>query len=131
MKQSDLDLLLSHAEEDLPFESVSLLFGNETESGFHATRAVHMNNTLRSKTQFRIDPEELYSLLLAAERDNEELVGIFHSHPAPPFPSSSDISNMRLNPVVWIIASNLTGSWIYRGYILDNGKIHNVELVIL
>jgi proteasome lid subunit RPN8/RPN11 len=78
-----------------------------------------IQNIAESKTSFSVDPEVEYKLLVEAEERGEDLVGIFHSHPAPPKPSSSDLRNMRLNPVVWLISSKLTGCWISRAFILD------------
>jgi proteasome lid subunit RPN8/RPN11 len=47
--------------------------------------------------------------VLAAYRDAEsrglQVIGIFHSHPGKPVPSSTDRKFMGLNPVVWIIYS--------------------------
>lgn len=54
-----------------------------------------------------------------ADTRGESMVGIFHSHPAPPRPSQSDLNNMRLNPVIWIIASKITGNWEMRAYSLE------------
>jgi proteasome lid subunit RPN8/RPN11 len=33
------------------------------------------------------------------------VIGIFHSHPAKPAPSSTDIKFMEINPVAWLIYS--------------------------
>ncbi|TXT56952.1 MAG: hypothetical protein BAJATHORv1_20550 [Candidatus Thorarchaeota archaeon] len=131
LSSQEVQSLLNHAEEELPKESVSLLFGYEKGEEYHVQRVFHMANTLNSTTRFQVDPEQLYSLLVEAEEHDEVLVAIFHSHPAPPQPSTSDLANMRLNPVVWVVASKVTGSWLYKGYFLQDDELSEVELVII
>ena len=112
--------LLAHAETQLPQEAVALLFG--TFSDDH-TLVQHIellpNDSTNNQTSFSVDPEIQYKLLMAADERGETMVGIFHTHPAPPRPSSSDIKNMKLNPVVWLVASKTTGEWIVRAYVLE------------
>src|SRR5918992_380281 len=40
-----------------------------------------------------------------AESKGMQVIAIFHSHPAKPWPSSTDIKFMEINPVVWVIYS--------------------------
>ena len=87
------------------------------------------NDSPHNLTSFSIDPEIQYSLLMDADIRGESMVGIFHSHPAPPRPSQSDMKNMQLNPVVWLIASNTTGEWVTRAYILENKSPVEVSIV--
>jgi proteasome lid subunit RPN8/RPN11 len=128
---SDLDNLHLHAEQSLPFEAVALLFGTIEENIVNAAKVELMENIAKSRTSFEVNPEIEYKLLIDAETRGEDLIGIFHSHPAPPRPSSSDERNMQLNPVVWIIASKVTGSWESRAYVLEDGKIHEVEIILI
>ena len=121
LRSRDLSLLHTHAENCLPLESVALLFGIIKE---HLVVITHIecvrNVSDKAATSFSVNPEEEYQLLIDAEARGEELVGIFHSHPAVPMPSSSDLDNMRLNPVVWLIASKTSGSWSSKGFVLDD-----------
>ncbi|MFX1368015.1 MAG: M67 family metallopeptidase [Promethearchaeota archaeon] len=131
ISSSNLELLHLHAERNLPFEAVALLFGTTEENVVDAARVELMENTAKSRTSFEVNPEVEYRLLIDAETRNEELIAIFHSHPAPPKPSSSDERNMRLNPVVWIIASKVTGNWESRAYVLKDDKIHEIEIIMI
>ncbi|MFQ5832954.1 MAG: Mov34/MPN/PAD-1 family protein [Candidatus Thorarchaeota archaeon] len=130
LPKATLDLLHSHAEDGLPLESVALLFGHVKESGITVTRLELLENTAVSTTSFAVDPEREYKLLIDAEARGEDWVGIFHSHPAPPRPSFRDLQNMRLNPVVWAIASRETGSWETRAYLLEEDEIVEVKIVL-
>jgi len=61
---------------------------------------------LKAKSfSFTISPEIVFDALNKADREGKEIVGIFHSHPAPPHPSNIDMKFMRPNPVVWLIMS--------------------------
>ena len=131
ISSADLELLHLHAEQNLPFEAVALLFGTIQGHVVDTTRVELMENAAKSRTSFEVDPETEYKLLIDAESRGEDMIGIFHSHPAPPRPSSSDVRNMKLNSVVWIIASKMTGSWESRAYTLENENIHEVEIIII
>ncbi|MHA2063342.1 MAG: M67 family metallopeptidase [Candidatus Thorarchaeota archaeon] len=129
LSQNYLKRLHNHAEQSLPFEAAALLFGNVQDNDVVVSRIELVQNVAESKTSFSVEPETEYKLLVEAEERGEDLVGIFHSHPAPPKPSSSDLRNMRLNPVVWLISSKLTGSWESRAYILDD-DLNEVDMIL-
>jgi proteasome lid subunit RPN8/RPN11 len=130
LSENDLNRLHSHAEQSLPLEAAALLFGRVQDNDVVVSRVELVQNIAESKTSFFVNPETEYRLLVEAEERGEDLVGIFHSHPAPPKPSSSDLHNMRLNPVVWVISSKLTGCWVSRAFILDDDKLNEVDLVL-
>ena len=125
----DITRLQDHAETKHPEESVALLFGTILENIIHTSRIALVENESSSRhTTFRVNPEVEYQLLIESEERGESLIGIFHSHNAPPKPSKIDLRNMKLNPVVWIISSKITGAWITKAYILKNDN--PVEVVI-
>ncbi|MDF1537565.1 MAG: M67 family metallopeptidase [Candidatus Thorarchaeota archaeon] len=118
LSTGELERLHAHAEDSLPFEAVALLFGTIADNRIVVTRVVIVDNISKSRTVFSINPEIQYRLLIEAEEIGDSLVCIFHSHPAPPRPSESDLENMKLNPVVWLIASKETGNWESRAFLL-------------
>jgi proteasome lid subunit RPN8/RPN11 len=132
LRNRDLSLLHTHAENCLPLESVALLFGVIEEHLVVVTRIECVRNESdKAATSFYVNPEEEYQLLIEAEARGEELVGIFHSHPAVPIPSSSDLDNMRLNPVVWLIASKASGAWSSKGFVLDDADAVEIPIMIM
>ena len=132
LRTRDLSLLHIHAENCLPLESVALLFGVIKEHLVVVKRIECVRNESdKAATSFYVNPEEEYQLLIDAEARGEELVGIFHSHPAAPMPSSSDLDNMRLNPVVWLIASKTSGAWSSKGFVLDNAAAVEISIMAL
>ncbi len=120
---------MDHATISLPLEAAALLFGNIQETDYNVKRIERVHNILDSTTTFAVDPEEQYRLMIDAEASGFELTGVFHSHPAPAFPSAKDRRNMELNPVVWLIASNESGEWEFAAYILLDGKVSDVAIV--
>jgi proteasome lid subunit RPN8/RPN11 len=124
-------LLHEHADTNLPNEAIALIFGNISGTSIFAKHVeLVSNSSSTSVTSFKVDPEVQYRLLVEAEERNEELVCIFHSHPAPPYPSKTDVRNMELNPVVWLIASKNSGSWESMAYIFVNDEVEEVGLVL-
>ena len=127
----DIDTLHNHAEINLPLEAAALLFGRVSDSSVIVNRIELVDNEASSNaTSFMVNPEEQYRLLVEAEERGEELVGIFHSHPAPPFPSIRDQQNMKLNPVVWLIASKDSGNWVTNAFLLDDDQVKEVDLYL-
>ncbi len=125
-----LELLYTHAEQTFPLESVALLFGEFVEDTAIVQSVELMENVAKSPTRFEVDPVAEYNLLVRAEELGMTLVGIFHSHPAPLRPSSSDINNMKLNPVVWLIANNLSGAWQSKSFVLRNGSVDEIAMIV-
>ncbi|MHA1943731.1 MAG: Mov34/MPN/PAD-1 family protein [Candidatus Thorarchaeota archaeon] len=123
--------LHAHAEANLPNESAALLFGSISKHLITVnTIELVSNESISSITTFEVNPEEQYRLLIEAEERHEELVCIFHSHPAPPFPSKTDRRNMKLNPVVWLIGSKERGTWESRAYLMNDETVEEVTLIL-
>ncbi|MCJ7817678.1 MAG: M67 family metallopeptidase [Candidatus Thorarchaeota archaeon] len=127
--QQNLIRLKKHAETNLPREAVALLFGVISEYIVRVNRVELMKNESKTDcTAFSVNPETEYQLLIEAEEQGESLVGIYHSHPAPPAPSETDLRNMQLNPVIWLISSKLTGDWITKAYMLVGENVNEIPI---
>jgi len=129
LTQLQLEGLASLARNSLPNESCALLLGyNTNENEIKVIDTLSMKNSDASPTTFRIDSQELINAYLTAENMNLNIVGIFHSHPAPPIPSSTDKIFMEINPVVWLIYSTLTNE--SRAYIFEQ-KVREIRLRVI
>ncbi len=89
-----------------PAEACALLMGVYRGEKVVVKEVRIAKNVNNSSTSFALDPSFVYQILLQGERKGLEIVGIFHAHPAPPYPSSSDREGMKLWPVIWLIAQN-------------------------
>ena len=129
LTQLQLDNLADFANNSLPNESCALLLGNHTnENEIKVMDSLSMRNSNASPTRFRIESQELINGYLTAEKMKLNVVGIFHSHPAPAVPSSTDKIFMEINPVIWLIYSTLTKE--SRAYIFEQ-KVREVQLKVL
>jgi proteasome lid subunit RPN8/RPN11 len=132
LTQFQLERLASLARDSLPNESCALLLGNNTnkENEIQVIETLSMKNSDASPTtRFRIDSQELINGYLRAEKMGLNVIGIFHSHPAPPIPSSTDKIFMEINPVIWLIYSTLTNE--SRAYIFEQERIREVRLSVI
>lgn len=109
--------LASLAKQSLPNESCAFLLGKGEEE-VTVTDILPMRNADESMISFSIEPKELLQAYELAEKKNLQIVGIFHSHPARPAPSTTDIKFMEINPVVWVIYS--TTNEQFKAYVYDD-----------
>jgi proteasome lid subunit RPN8/RPN11 len=96
-----LEELVNIAKDGLPHESCALLLGENNA----VVEILPMRNVDESPITFSIEPTELLHAYNLAESKGMQVIAIFHSHPAKPFPSSTDRKFMQINPVVWLIYS--------------------------
>jgi len=118
LKEVKLEFLTSLAKKSLPLECCALLLGKtNTEGEISVSDVISVKNNDSSPISFSIDPDDLFKGYHLSESRNMHVVGIFHSHPGEPFPSSIDKKYMEINPVVWLIYSTVTSE--ARAYIFE------------
>ena len=139
IKKSNVLQLFDWIEENAPYEACALLLGKIKMNIAHVEEVLLTPNTSRSSVHFEIDPEFLLKVLLELEEKDQELVSIFHSHPAGAHPSGVDLDNMKFldefNPygnfkpyknLIWIImdAQNkeLNGFIYFKNEIMNTRK---------
>ena len=128
LTQIELNKLVYFANKSLPNESCALLLGNyNNENEIKVIDSLAMRNSDESPRSFRIESQELINGYLTAEKMNLNVVGIFHSHPAPAVPSSTDKIFMEINPVIWLIYSTVNKE--SRAYIFEQ-KVREVQLKV-
>jgi len=85
------------------------------------------DNVEKSPVNFTISPEQTLQGYIQAQKNNMEIVGIFHSHPnSEAHPSTTDQRYMEINPYVWVIFSDLTDE--FRAFVLES-KIVEIPIV--
>jgi [CysO sulfur-carrier protein]-S-L-cysteine hydrolase len=109
-----IEELASIAKDVLPDESCALLLGENNI----VVEILPMRNVDESPITFSIESTELVQAYNLAESKGLQVIAIFHSHPAKPSPSSTDIKFMEINPVVWLIYS--TTEWRLKAYVYDD-----------
>lgn len=117
--------LVGIAKDALPNESCAFLLGHNDK----VAKILPMRNIDESPVTFSIEPAELLHAYNLAESEGMQVIAIFHSHPAKPWPSSTDIKFMEINPVVWIIYSTTESQ--LKAFVYDDDElIKEIDIII-
>jgi proteasome lid subunit RPN8/RPN11 len=118
LSKNQIDILKQHSKKNSPNEACAILFGKTDDSNIIIKEIFLTKNIESSPVNFTISSEELILVYSKAERENLDVSAIFHSHPGSvAYPSSTDKKYMEINPVPWIIFSNIHDE--FRAYIYD------------
>jgi proteasome lid subunit RPN8/RPN11 len=93
LNDDKVESLASLARDSLPWESCALLLGEINTDNLDeiiVSDVLPVKNSDSSPVTFSIDPVDLMKAYQLSEARKQQVVGIFHSHPAEPFPSSTD-----------------------------------------
>lgn len=119
LSKPQVEILKQHSIKNSPNESCAILFGNTSDDQVLVKGIFLTKNIEVSPVNFTISNEELIQAYTEAEREGLDVSGIFHSHPSSvAYPSSTDKRYMEINPVPWIIFSNLSNE--LKAYIYDS-----------
>ncbi len=122
LSKNHVDILKKHAKQSEPNESCAILFGRKEEGTFSITDVFLTENSVPSPVNFTISNEELIKAYQESEKKNLEVIAIFHSHPdSSAYPSLTDKQYMEINPIPWIIYSNVNDE--FRAYILESALV--------
>lgn len=118
--------MLAHVRAAHPNEGCGLLSGHAGQvMRFYPTANAHP----QPRTRYSIDPPELLRALRAIDAAGEELLAIFHSHPASPaYPSQTDVAQAYYPDTLYLIVSLvkpeqpvLRGFWLRDGVAAEHG----------
>jgi len=122
ISKNQAEVLKKYSNRNSPNESCAILFGNNVNDTITIKEIFLTENIEKSPVNFTISNEELISAYKQAEEMNLEVIGIFHSHPdSVPYPSSTDEKYMEINPVTWVIYSNVHDE--FKAYIYNLGIV--------
>ena len=127
LTEAQKELLSKDAKEKKPNESCALLFGNKENDKLIVSELFLAENIDGSPVNFTISNEQLIQGYKMAEEKGLEVIGIFHSHPnSEPYPSSTDKKFMEINPVSWVIFSNVTND--FKAFLFES-EIKEIPIV--
>ena len=120
--------LLDLAVRELPNEACALLGGDRVT---RTVRTIHAaRNPMASPYRYEVDPRDLVEIVDRIEREGDDLVAIFHSHPGgPAVPSPMDVRDARY-PVVHLLASMSRGEERLRAWTIGTDGYSEVLLLI-
>jgi proteasome lid subunit RPN8/RPN11 len=108
-------------------EICGFLLGSVEGERFRAHELYKAKNVSSTKDiSFDVDPRSVYEAHAYAEKKGLDVVGIYHSHPGPPSPSTTDLKFMKEWPVAWLIISSIDGSMA--AYIVKQSSIEELEI---
>jgi proteasome lid subunit RPN8/RPN11 len=119
LSENQIKALIRHSEQNAPNESCAILFGKTKTDQIQITEVFLTKNSENSPISFAISNQELIIAYNEAEKKSLDVSGIFHSHPSSvAYPSLKDIKYMEINPIPWIIFSNLNQE--FKAYIYNS-----------
>jgi len=119
LSKNQINILIQHSLENYPNESCAILFGGTSNDQAIIQEIFLTKNIEDSPVNFTISPKELIQAYDTAERKKMDVIGIFHSHPdSVAYPSSTDKKYMKINPVPWVIFSNIFNE--FKAYIYNS-----------
>jgi proteasome lid subunit RPN8/RPN11 len=105
------------AKGALPNESCAFLLGLNDK----VKEILEVRNGDESPVTFRIESKDLLNAYYLAESKGMQVIAIFHSHPANPWPSSTDVRFMEINPIIWVIYSTTCGE--LKAFLYDDDQL--------
>ena len=129
---ADMEKMRRDVVGRVPEEACGMLAGRFEQDCAHSLAVLPAANTLHSPVKYQIDPMEQYKAFIWIESQEMELVGIYHSHPhGPTSPSRSDIAESYYPGVAYLIWSAGSGEWECRAFLIENGKVSSLELLVI
>jgi len=119
--------MILHVNSFAPLEACGLLAGKDST----VKKIFMVKNQAGSEVRYAMDPIEQLNAFEQIESDGLDLLGIFHSHPAgPEIVSQTDIAEAYYS-VVYIVLSRKDDQWNTRGFWIENGAFHEVDLCVI
>ena len=127
IKQELIEMMVNHVDRWFPEEACGILAGrNETVK---AVRPV--TNQAHSPVRFYMEPVELLHALEWIEKQQYELIAIFHSHPnGPEFPSPTDIREFNYPGTAVIILSKTELNWKIKAFMIEENQYEEIRLIL-
>ena len=123
LTEAQRQLLSKEALRASPNESCALLFGKKENNKMVIKEVFLAKNIEESPVNFTISNEQLIHGYKESEEKGLDVIGIFHSHPnSEPYPSTTDKKFMEINPVAWVIFSDISKvfkAYMYESYIIE------------
>jgi len=114
----DLTTIQSEFEAHKPYEACGVLIGTMNGNTAIVEKILPITNSKRTRRSFELDPKEHYDAWNEAEKNEKEIIGVYHTHPvSSAVPSLWDRETMQNDPCVWLIA----GADGMMAYVWENG----------
>jgi proteasome lid subunit RPN8/RPN11 len=121
------DAIVAHAREGVPHEVCGLVAGREGR-GERLIRCANVHAT--PTTRYEMDPRDQLRAFREMDDRGEELIAIYHSHPATqPYPSPTDRAEAHYPDAFYVLVSLRAQAPEVRAYrILPDGGVREADL---
>jgi proteasome lid subunit RPN8/RPN11 len=128
IKQPIYGKMVTHVRNAYPLEACGMLAGNDEI----ATEIYQVDNILKSPYAYEMEPKQQLQAMLQIERQGQQLLAIYHSHPhGPPEPSTTDVAKAFYPETLQLIVSlRNPAAPVVRAFTIADGRIAEVLLSI-
>lgn len=120
-----LTAMVEHSRRAYPNEACGIVSGR----GSRALKFYPTENAEQSPYLYSIPPEDIFRIKKEIAAAGQELLGIFHSHPASEaYPSHVDIKQAYYPEAVYLIASLAVDPPVVRGFHIISGQVYERPL---
>lgn len=125
--QTILQSLIEHARREAPNECCGVLGGKDNR----LDTAYPIHNDQSSPTRYFGSPQDLFAAVKMMRQKEEEITGIYHSHPTgPAYPSTTDLAENGYPGLYYFIISLLNPEPdVQCFHLLEDGKVVTLEII--
>lgn len=128
LSRAQLEAVFDHASACKPEEACGILAGDRDGN---VKRVFLMENAEHSSSFYVMDSREQFQVFDEMERDELELVAIFHSHPhSPAFPSPQDMELAFYPDSVYLIISLMNGEPESHAFRIAEDQVSEIEISV-
>jgi proteasome lid subunit RPN8/RPN11 len=123
------DAMIEQALDGRPFETCGILAGS---AGTITTRYPTTNAASIKGAQYVIDPKDVLRISQAIDEDDQEMIGIYHSHPfTRAYPSATDLAQAWEGLVYVIVSLTDFRAPAVQAFTVADGQVaeHAIEIV--
>lgn len=122
------DEIVAHARAEAPRECCGIIAGRDGR----ATRLYRLMNVEPGVTRYRVDDAELFRVYHDLNDRGEDVLVIYHSHPATPaYPSPTDLDLAAWPDAFYVICSLAAPEApVVRAFHIVDGRIAEAEIVV-
>lgn len=119
--------MLACCKDGYPNEACGILAGRNGE----VSKIYKMTNIENSPVTYMLDSKEQFRVMKDMRENTLSMLAIFHSHPSSAaYPSAKDVSLAFYEDAVYIIISLMEKEPVVKGFLIKEGEIKEVEIII-
>lgn len=121
------EIILTEVMKKLPEEACGLLAGKDNQ----VFEVIPIENIKHSPFRYRMNPQDQLAAFQYIEKQEWDLLAIYHSHPdGPGYPSDTDIQEAYYPEAIYIIISGDPEYPKPRGFIITEGHVQEISIRI-